>query len=110
MDEIVFSDAFCRFLRTAIPTIEAAELLIFFKGRSEAEPSLSADQVTGLGSGISPADVAAYIRTFIAQGLLIDRDGAYQYNPASPHADNVLTLQKAYSQRPVTLIRVIYGL
>ena len=64
MEDAAFSDAFCRFIQTNVPTVEAAEKLIALHG----------------------------------QGI------------ALPEATHVEMLAKAYRERPVTLVRIIYAL
>jgi hypothetical protein len=57
-------------------------------------------------------DGARYLELFQARGLLaIGPDRRVQYRPANPHiAGHVDKLAQAYSERPVTLIRMIYAL
>ena len=70
MEDVDFSDAFCRFIQTCVPTVEIAEALI--AGNLDALRS----------SGLAEDEIA--------------RDLA--------------TLKRAYDERPVTLVRVIYAL
>ena len=109
MQDVEFSDEFCRFVQAAIPAVDAAELLLVFHarpgiwlGRQEA--------LSKLGPGVSPADVDKNLGVFVAQGLLETAEGKYRYRAESPAAPHVETLSQAYMQRPVTLIRVIYAL
>jgi hypothetical protein len=94
-----FSDEFCRFLQTAIPAVEAAEFLLLLHGepgRAWVPPEAAARHVAGLQS----------------YGLVaVGNDQRVRYQPASDAlAAHVATLEKVYRERPVTLIRVIYGL
>src|SRR3954469_5477300 len=94
-----FSDDFCRFLRTAIPAVDAAELVLLAHGdpaRAWTAPEAAARYVTGLQ----------------ASGLLeVDSEQRVRYRPASEAlAAHVATLERVYRERPVTLIRVIYAL
>ena len=108
-EDIEFSDAFCRFVQASIPESAAAELLLLFHSRPEA--SFSIEEAVGkLGPGISMSDAARYIKLFHARGLLVGNEGLYSYNAQSEEAPLVSVLARAYTQRPVTLIRIIYAL
>jgi hypothetical protein len=113
MEEVDFSDEFCEFLQTAVPAVEAAELLLLLR-RASARAWTADEAVEALGAGVSlPQDAGAkYFDEFQARGLVaIDAAKRVQYRPASDTlAAHVATLEKVYRERPVTLIRVIYGL
>ena len=108
MEDAQFSDEFCRFLQTTVPSVDAAELLL----RLQRDPARwwSAGELAA--TPLAEADVARYLETFQARGLIAnDPDRRVQYQPASAVLDSyVRTLAQAYSERPVTLIRVIYAL
>jgi hypothetical protein len=108
-----FSDEFCQFLQTAVPAVETAELLLVLRRESERAWSVP-EAVAALGAGVSlPEELAGrYLDELQARGLVtIDPGKRVQYRPASEHlAAHVSTLEKVYRERPVTLIRVIYGL
>ena len=113
MQDADFSDEFCNFVQTAIPTIEAVELLLALAARpgawwdrSEIPAKLSPTL------NITDAEATRYLEVFKARELLaVGPDQRIQYRPASPHiASQVQLLTQAYSQRPVTLIRMIYAL
>jgi hypothetical protein len=113
MEDAAFSDEFCRFLRAAVPSVDAAELLLFLsreRGRwwSPQEAAAALQPVTST----SESDVARYFATFQAGGLVaLGPDKRVQYRPADAGLDeHVHTLEQAYRERPVTLIRVIYAL
>ncbi len=109
MEDVEFSDEFCRFIQKTVPAVDAAELLLMLHNKPEA--SLTAEEaVSKLGPGISVADAARYLAMFEERGLVGQVDRRYQYRPASESAGFVQLLAQAYSQRPVTLIRVIYAL
>ncbi len=109
MEDVEFSDEFCRFLQAAIPAVDAAELLLVFHRRPEAGFSAQ-EAVAKLGPGIAPGDADKYLRAFSERGLLALSEGKYRYRADSGDARHVETLSAAYLQRPVTLIRVIYAL
>jgi hypothetical protein len=98
MEDSAFSDEFCRFIQTAVPSVDAAEVLLQLFG----EPERWWD----------PAALQAPVDGFQARGLIaVGPDKRVQYRPANPELDaHVRTLAQAYKERPVTLIRMIYAL
>ena len=84
MEDAQFSDAFCRFVQTHIPTVDAAEALIALFRSPEARSEA----------------VDEYGAAFRAAGL---------FDNAELKA-HVATLAQAYDERPVTLVRLIYAL
>jgi len=113
MEDADFSDEFCRFLRTAIPTVDGAELLLLLSRERERWWSAQ-EAVAALQPGVSlaEADAARYLGAFQAGGLLaVGPDKRVQYRAATPALEaHVRMLEQAYRERPVTLIRVIYAL
>ena len=113
MEDAAFSDEFCRFLRTAVPTVDAAELLLLIQRERERTWS-AAEAVAALlpGASLSEADAARYFGIFQSSGLLaVGTDKRIQYRPNFGELDaHVRTLAQAYGERPVTLIRMIYAL
>jgi hypothetical protein len=112
MEDAQFSDEFCRFLQTTIPSVDAAELLLVLArdpGRSWSPAELV---IAMRPATITEADVARYAEIFQARGLVAQAaDKRLQYQPAGAEpAAHVDTLAKTYRERPVTLIRVIYAL
>ena len=95
MEDADFSDAFCRFVQSSLPTFEAAELLVELARNPDAvlhEHPRAAKHLAGLR----------------AAGLL---DEASRYAPSSEELRrHVATLAQAYDRRPVTLVRLIYAL
>jgi hypothetical protein len=90
MEDVEFSDAFCRFVQSYLPSVESAELLL--QAYRNPETAVQGKQGDALR----------------AAGLL---DSGYRYRPASAEsAAHVATLAQAWEQRPVTLIRLIYAL
>jgi hypothetical protein len=109
-EDVDFSDEFCRFLQGHIPAVEAAELLLVFMG-DPGRAWTPADALRALGPGISEADASRYLAAFRDQLLVATEGGGFLYQPASADLDAYArTLQRLYRERPVTLIRVIYGL
>lgn len=113
MQDADFSDEFCRFIQTAIPTVEAAELLLAVSGQPSAwwdVPELARKVRPAIN--ITEGEAARYVELFHARGLLaIGPDKRFQYRPAGGSlAAQVQTLTQAHGERPVTLIRMIYAL
>jgi hypothetical protein len=113
MEDAAFSDEFCRFLRAAVPSVDAAELLLLLARERErwwsAQETLAELRPV---AALSEADLARYLPLFQAGGLVaIGPDRRVQYRPAHSALEaQVTTLAQAYRERPVTLIRVIYAL
>ena len=109
-EDVDFSDEFCRFLQSRVPAVEAAELLFAYL-RDPARALAPAEAIRALGPGVSEADALRYLEGFRDQLLVPTESGAYRYQPASTDLDrHARTLDRLYRERPVTLIRVIYGL
>jgi hypothetical protein len=109
MEDFEFSDEFCRFLQAMIPAVDAAELLLVFHRKPDVALTID-EAVTKLGPGIAHDEAEKYVLTFAGRGILAGQDGRFRYQPPPELAAMVETLAQAYSQRPVTLIRVIYAL
>jgi hypothetical protein len=109
MQDIDFSDEFCRFLQAAIPGVDAAELLLLFRGQPESAFSAQ-EAVRKLGPGVELRAAERYLERFEANGLLAREGDRYRYRSGSDHARHVETLAAAFNQRPVTLVRVIFAL
>jgi hypothetical protein len=113
MEDADFSDEFCRFLRVAVPSVEAAEALLLLQREPERWWSAE-DLVEALApsASVSAAAAAGYLTLFQSNSLAaIGPDKRAQYRPGfSELGRHVDTLAQAYRERPVTLIRVIYAL
>jgi hypothetical protein len=113
MEDAAFSDEFCRFLRAAVPTVDAAELLLLMQ--REAERWWTADEAAAAllpAVSLTESDAQHYFSVFQSSGLLaVATDKRVQYRPGVAELEaHVRTLAQAYSERPVTLIRMIYAL
>jgi len=116
-EEADFSDEFCRFLQSSVPSVDAAELLLLLA--AEPTRSLSAAEVAARlrpATTLSDAEASRYLDELHGAGLLAARpdarpDARFGYAPANPAlAAHVDMLALAYKERPVTLFRVIYAL
>ena len=113
MEDAAFSDEFCRFLRAAVPSVDAAELLLLLNRERERWWSVEeAAAALQPAASVGEADVARYFGLFQSAALVaLGPDKRAQYRPGVAALDeNVRTLEQAYQERPVTLIRVIYAL
>ena len=108
MEDFEFSEEFCRFIQGTITAVDAAELLLWYRGHQDRVIALD-EVVAKLGPGISAGDAEKYVELFVARGLIVRVEGGYRYRPESELAPQVERLAVAYNQRPVTLIRVIYA-
>jgi len=113
MEDSAFSDEFCRFIQTVLPSVDAAELLLALFENADTwwAPAVLAARLRP-ASSISDADALRYLDHFQARGLIaVGPDKRVQFRPANEALhDNVRTLAQAYQERPVTLIRMIYAL
>jgi hypothetical protein len=110
MEDSAFSEQFCRFIHTAIPSVSAAELLLLIFGHPDRWWTVS-DLHSGLPSdvNITEAETTACLEALRARGLVeFDDKKRARYCAASDTL--VRTLAQAYNERPVTLIRMIYAL
>ena len=109
MEDADFSDEFCRFLHACVPSVQAGELLLLLAGDPAAlRAKEAAERVPAMGE----AEATKILQALHANGLaMAGVDQAYQYRPASEALKaHVRMLAKAYEERPVTLIRIIYAL
>jgi hypothetical protein len=109
VEDVDFSDAFCRFVQVHLPSVDAAELLLVaFRNPEVAwQPGQAVERMPA-GVTLSEADAARHLQAFRAAGLL---DATLRYKPESDELHRFVdTLAQAYEQRPVTLIRLIYAL
>lgn len=108
MEDVEFSDEFCRFLKTFVPGVDAAELLILlYRRRQDAFTPEGA--VAELGPGVTAGDASRYLKSFVAGGLAEAREGRYRFRD-SAHTPMVERLAQAFTHRPVTLVRILYAL
>jgi hypothetical protein len=113
MEDSAFSNEFCGFVQSAVPSVDAAELLLFLSGDAHRwwAPAELAAQLRP-ATVVSHTDASRYLEQFRTAGLIaVGPDKLVQYRPADEAlAAHVATLTQAYKERPVTLFRVIYAL
>jgi hypothetical protein len=113
MEDSAFSEEFCGFIHTAIPSVADAELLLLiFKhpARWWALPELRRELPPDVN--LTETDTSNRLEALRSRGLVeFDGEKRVRYRAASDALDaQVRTLAQAYNERPVTLIRMIYAL
>jgi hypothetical protein len=102
-------DGLLDFIHRSIPTLQAAEVLLFFAGHPDRvfRPE---EVVVGMRPLIVTVPAAKeYLERFLEHGLIAVRPDGYVYGPASPALERAIgELGRAYNERPVTLIAAIY--
>ncbi len=100
-----------RLVESVVPTMDALELLVFL-ARHPNEQWTAAE----MASEMHPVVIAApavnqYLALFESHGLVSTTpDARFQHRPTSPELEAACSaLVKAYAERPVTLIRTVYG-
>ena len=111
MEDADFTDDFCRFIQTTIPSVDAAEVLLFAKRHADTAWS-PAEIVTRLrpAAAVTEPEAAKYLETFVQRGVFAaSADGRVKFKPRSEEIEMYTEmLALAYRVRPVTLIRMIY--
>lgn len=106
-----FPDELCNFIQLYTPSMEAVELLLLIArtaGRDWSAPELAhALRPTVIPEGV----VRDCLGTYADCGLVEKRgDARYAYAEPAHLAPVVAALKKAYNERPVSLVRLIYAL
>jgi hypothetical protein len=109
MEDTEFSPEFCHFLKMAVPSMEAAELLLQFHSNPGRALSIR-EAIAQIRPGIPTEEAEKCLAYCASAGLLAREGGAYRYLPDAAPALLVDRLAEAYTQRPVTLVRIIYAL
>jgi len=97
------------FIRHCVPTLQAAEVLLFFAHHRDRV--FTAEEIV---SAIRPfvatvPTVQEYVRLFMDSGLVAANPPGYVYAPASQALEEAIgELGHAFNERPVTLIAAIY--
>jgi hypothetical protein len=112
MQDPDFPEELHRLIEAAIPTVEAAELLLLL--HKQAGRDWTAEQLVHAirPTVMSEVDIGKSLGLFAARGLVEPRaDAAVRYRPATPELESMVrALAKVYNERPVTLVRTIYTL
>jgi hypothetical protein len=113
VEDSAFSDEFCRFIQTTVPSVGAAEVLLNLlrqPGRPWSAAEATREQPRD--AIVSEDDARKWLELFAARGVVAQTpDGRFRYGPASADVDALVRiLERAYNERPVTLIQMIYAL
>jgi len=107
-----FPDALRAFIQEYIPDVDAAELLLLFVRNPDR--LWTADEIVASVSSSQLVTAAArrHLARFEALGVVEQpQPGCFRHKSASAEIDRVVqALVKAYNERPVTLVRMIYSL
>jgi hypothetical protein len=102
------SETLRAFLCENIPTVQAAELLLFFAENRDRGFSAE-DVVLALRPRIITVDaVREYAASFTERSLLTETDGRFKYAATQDLDHGVCELLRAYTERPVSLIIAIH--
>ena len=97
------------FLHRCIPTLQAAEVLLFFAAHPEQAFTAEEIVVAIRPNVVTVPAVKEYASLFVTSGLIVERDGRFQYGPVAPDRERMIgELAHVYNERPVTLITAIY--
>jgi mannose/cellobiose epimerase-like protein (N-acyl-D-glucosamine 2-epimerase family) len=112
MQDPDFPEELHRLIEAAIPTMEAAELLLLLHGHPGREWTAEQLQHAIRPTVMSGVDLDKALVLFAARGLVeVAPDRAVRYRPATSELESMVrALAKVYNQRPVTLVRTIYTL
>jgi hypothetical protein len=103
------SPTLLEFIRTSIPTYQAAEVLLALAARPGRD--FSPDDVVAILHPvvISAAAARKYLGVLTARGLLRHDAGRFTYDPSTDlEQQRTEELARAYNEQPVTLVRAIY--
>ena len=98
-----------RFIFQCVPTLQAAEVLLFVAAHRERD--FSADEIVAL---IQPTVVTApavmeFMALLQSSHVVTAIDGRFRYTPGTGELDAAIgELGRTYNERPVTLIAAIY--
>jgi len=113
MEDSAFSEDFFAFIQSAVPSVAAAELLLLVARQPERWWTV-AEIRSELPADVNMDDggIASCLEALRARGLVeIEAQRGARYHAATEALEShVKTLARAYNERPVTLIRMIYAL
>jgi hypothetical protein len=99
------------FIHECVPTYQAAELLLFFAAHPESDYSAEDIVVAMRPVVITVPAVKEYASLFVDKRLIQQSQERYRYGPSTMELERGIgDLAHAYNEKPVTLIRAIYGI
>lgn len=106
-----FPDDLCDFMQLCTPSIEAVELLLMLARNAERSWTAGELAQSLRPNIVSESLVRDYLGGFTGCRIVEKRaDGRYTYSPPPDTAAVIAALEKAYNERPVSLVRLIYAL
>ena len=97
------------FLRLCIPTLEAAEVLLFFAAHPEEAFTAEEIVVAIRPKVVTVPAMKEYAAVFVTTGLITEANGRFRYGPTTTNLERSIgELTHVYNERPVTLITAIY--
>ena len=98
-----------QFIRSCIPTYDAAEVLLFFASHLDRAYAAEEVVVAMRPTELTVAAVKEYTAVFATRGLIVEKaHGTFLYAPNSAELERAVgELADAYDERPVTLIKMI---
>jgi hypothetical protein len=111
MTDADFPEDLCLLIKDMISTLDAAELLLLLAGDPARHWKIEEIIQELRPTVIAESELRRSLALFVARGLVAEnQDACFQYRPATAALDaTVGALAKAFNQRPVTLIRMIYS-
>jgi len=107
--DLPFPQSLLELIQSCVPTLQAAEVLLFFASHPDRDFSTEEVVVCMRPAVITVPAVKEYTALFATHGLVTDAHGRLRYGPLSSALERAIgELARAYNERPVTLIRVIY--
>lgn len=107
-----FPDDLCSFMQQCTPSVEAVELLLML-ARNPGRAWTPAELTQALHpTVITEQAVREFLNGYVSCGLVERRsDGLFVYSQPPPDLSRIVAaLEKAYNERPVSLVRLIYAL
>ncbi len=105
------SQGLIEFIHDCVPTYQAAQLLLFFAAHPEGDYSAEDIVVAMRPVVITAPAVKEYTALFVDKHLICQSRGRYRYGPSTQELERGIgELAHAYNEKPVTLIRTIYGI
>jgi len=98
-----------RFILQCIPTLQAAEVLLFVAAHPERD--FSAEEIVALirPTVVTAPAVVEYMALLQSSHVVTAIDGRFRYTPGTEELDAAIgELGRTYNERPVTMIATIY--
>jgi hypothetical protein len=105
------TEAVRSFIRECVPNVDAIELLLAMAEDPDRTFAMRDLFSKIRGTRAPDAVLRKYLASFEHCGVISQQNGLYRFAPASSAMESIVgTLAKLYTERPVTLVRLIYTL